>query len=80
MVATHNPSSCYPFYFIILQKTQSLSDQAWEKVRCMGIVQQGLETECSELKVQLDQYESEKTSLLYACSMLAGALYSLISR
>ena len=46
----------------------------------MGLVQHSLEAECSELKVQVDQCNSEKTALLNACSMLAGALYPLMSR
>ncbi|KAK2161846.1 hypothetical protein NP493_1558g00046 [Ridgeia piscesae] len=62
------------------KKTQVLADQAWEKVRVTGTLQQGLESECINLHRQLSQYQHEHDTLLAACSLLCGALYPLSSR
>ena len=64
----------------MFQKTQVLADQAWEKVRVTGTLQQGLESECINLHRQLSQYQHEHDTLLAACSLLCGALYPLSSR
>ena len=57
-----------------------MADQAWEKVRVTGTLQQGLESECINLHRQLSQYQHEHDTLLAACSLLCGALYPLSSR
>ena len=59
---------------------QSLTDQAWEKVRGSGTVQQGLEAEVVALRQQVGQSDSERGVLLTAVSLLAGALYPLYAR
>ena len=72
-VTTHCP-------FVYLQKTQALADQAWEKVRMTGSLQQGLEKECADLRSSLLLVQREHDTLLTACALLAGALYPLHAR
>ena len=62
------------------QKTQTLADQAWEKVRMTGSLQQGLERECDELRVQLVRLQDEHHALLATCALLSGALYPMYQR
>ena len=57
-----------------------MADQAWEKVRATGSLQQGLEAECTELQSQLVKYQQDHNALLIACGLLAGALYSSYTR
>lgn len=45
--------NCNIHFIIIFQKTQSLADQAWEKVRAAGTLQHGLEDECIQLNKQI---------------------------
>ncbi|XP_062577737.1 coiled-coil domain-containing protein 171-like isoform X2 [Saccostrea cucullata] len=62
------------------KKSQSMADQAWEKIRMTGTVQQGLETECSDLRNHLMEAQKQNRALLATCSLLAGALYPTFSR
>ncbi|XP_071794777.1 coiled-coil domain-containing protein 171-like isoform X1 [Asterias amurensis] len=62
------------------QKTQTLADQAWEKARLTGTVKQGLEAECAELQAKLSKAQHERSSLILACSLLAGSLLPMFSR
>ena len=64
----------------MLQKTQALADQAWEKVRLTGSLQQGLERECADLRTQLLDMQEEHRALLATCALLAGAFYPLYQR
>lgn len=57
-----------------------MADQAWEKMRATGGVQQGLETECSTLRQQLSEAQTQSRSLLTACALLCGAVYPLYAR
>ncbi|XP_025077162.1 coiled-coil domain-containing protein 171-like isoform X2 [Pomacea canaliculata] len=61
-------------------KSQAMADQAWEKMRATGGVQQGLETECSTLRQQLSEAQTQSRSLLTACALLCGAVYPLYAR
>ena len=45
-----------------------------------GTLQQGLESECINLRRQLSQYQHEHDTLLAACSLLCGAIYPLSLR
>ncbi|XP_053405701.1 coiled-coil domain-containing protein 171-like isoform X2 [Mercenaria mercenaria] len=63
-----------------IKKSQSVADQAWEKIRVTGGVQQGLESECAELQGRLADMKKENSSLLASCSLLIGAFYPLCSR
>ncbi|XP_022332700.2 coiled-coil domain-containing protein 171-like isoform X2 [Crassostrea virginica] len=62
------------------KKSQSMADQAWEKIRMTGSVQQGLETECADLRTHLAESQRQNRALLATCSLLAGALYPTFSR
>uniref|UniRef100_K1QJZ5 Uncharacterized protein C9orf93 n=1 Tax=Magallana gigas TaxID=29159 RepID=K1QJZ5_MAGGI len=62
------------------KKSQSMADQAWEKIRMTGSVQQGLETECSDLRTHLVESQRQNRALLATCSLLAGALYPTFTR
>ncbi|XP_059165786.1 coiled-coil domain-containing protein 171-like [Physella acuta] len=62
------------------KKTQAIADQAWEKVRATGNVQQGLESEVSQLRRELAESQVNASSLLAACALLSGVLYPLMSR
>lgn len=57
-----------------------MADQAWDKIRMTGTVKQGLETECSDLRVQVQEVQTQNASLLGACGLLAGALFPMCSR
>ncbi|XP_055873967.1 coiled-coil domain-containing protein 171-like [Biomphalaria glabrata] len=61
-------------------KTQAIADQAWEKVRATGNVQQGLESEVSELRQEIKECQASNSSLLSACALLVGAFYPLYTR
>ncbi|KAL4227318.1 hypothetical protein ACF0H5_012763 [Mactra antiquata] len=63
-----------------IKKSQSVADQAWEKIRVTGSVQQGLESECAELQGRLADFKKQNASLLASCSLLVGAFYPLCSR
>ncbi len=65
---------------IVLQKTQTLADQAWEKLRVQGTIQQGLEVECSQLRHQVAHLQNEHNTLLATCALLCGALHPLYQR
>ena len=72
---------CYLFLFVSpSQKSQVIADQAWEKIRASGSVQQGLESECSELHSLLANTQIQNAALRTTCGLLAGALYPLYSR
>lgn len=45
-----------------------------------GSVQQGLESECSELQNKLAEAKKQNSALLASCSLLIGAFYPLCSR
>lgn len=45
-----------------------------------GSVQQGLESECSDLQVKLAEAKKQNSALLASCSLLIGAFYPLCSR
>ncbi|KAL8625440.1 hypothetical protein ACOMHN_018585 [Nucella lapillus] len=62
------------------KKSQAMADQAWEKMRATGSVQQGLEAECSALRQQLTESQTQARNLLTACALLGGALYPLYAR
>ena len=62
------------------QKTQSMADQAWEKVRSTGNVQQSLEKECETLRRHLLHSQDQAQCLHVACALLYGALYPLYQR
>ncbi|XP_005092062.1 coiled-coil domain-containing protein 171 isoform X2 [Aplysia californica] len=62
------------------KKTQVIADQAWEKVRATGSLQQGLESELVELRRELAESQVQASSLLSACALLSGAFYPLYSR
>ena len=64
----------------VLQKSQAMADQAWEKIRMTGSLQQGLETECMDLRSQMLEAQKQNKALLATCSLLAGALYPSFSR
>lgn len=64
----------------LTQKTQAMADQAWEKVRMTGSLQQGLEKECDDLRKELLQLKDEHECLLAACALLYGAIYPLLQR
>ena len=64
----------------ILQKTQTLADQAWEKIRVSGTVQQGLESEIVQLRHQMETLTMEHQALLATCAALTGVLYPLCAR
>ncbi|XP_052280653.1 coiled-coil domain-containing protein 171-like isoform X2 [Dreissena polymorpha] len=63
-----------------IKKSQSVADQAWEKIRTTGSVQQGLEAECSDLQGKLTDAHQQNTALLASCSLLIGAFYPLCAR
>ena len=62
------------------QKTQSLADTAWEKVRATGSLQHDLERECDDLRAHLQRVTHEHRALLATCALLTGALYPLSQR
>ncbi|KAK7484591.1 hypothetical protein BaRGS_00024223 [Batillaria attramentaria] len=62
------------------KKSQAMADQAWEKMRATGGVQQGLEAECSSLRQQLSEVQTRSKTLLCACALLCGAVYPLYAR
>ncbi|XP_060080102.1 coiled-coil domain-containing protein 171-like [Ylistrum balloti] len=62
------------------KKSQAMADQAWDKIRMTGTVKQGLETECSDLRAQVVEAQTQNASLLAACGLLAGALFPMCSR
>ena len=68
------------FIYLFVQRTQALADQAWEKVRMTGSVQQGLEAECAHLRTQFSQCQKEHDTLLATCALLSGALYPMYLR
>ena len=57
-----------------------MADQAWEKIRATGGVQQDLEAECSDLQNKLAEAQKQNSALLAASSLLIGAFYPLCSR
>jgi len=57
-----------------------VADQAWEKIRTSGSVQQGLESECADLQSRLADTTRQNSALLAACSLLIGAFYPLCAR
>ena len=57
-----------------------MADQAWEKMRATGSVQQGLEQECSTLRQQATEAQQRCHTLLTACAMLCGAVYPMYAR
>lgn len=57
-----------------------MADQAWEKIRLTGNVQQGLEAECAELREMVLQKQHEQSGLLAGCALLAGAFFPLMAR
>ena len=57
-----------------------MADQAWERVRATGSLQQGLEGECSNLANTVDRLKREQDALLCACALLAGAFFPLYAR
>lgn len=57
-----------------------MADQAWEKMRATGGVQQGLEAECASLRQKLSETQMQSNSLLTACALLSGAVYPLYAR
>lgn len=63
-----------------VKKSQTVADQAWEKIRSTGTVQQGLESECAELQGRLADFKKQNSALLATCSLLIGAFYPLYSR
>ncbi|XP_052797056.1 coiled-coil domain-containing protein 171-like isoform X2 [Mya arenaria] len=63
-----------------IKKSQSVADQAWEKIRMTGSVQQGLESECTDLQAKLTETRREHSALLASCSLLIGAFYPLCAR
>ncbi|XP_076465696.1 coiled-coil domain-containing protein 171-like isoform X2 [Babylonia areolata] len=62
------------------KKSQAMADQAWEKMRATGSVQQGLEAECLALRQQLTEAETRSRTLLTACALLCGAVYPMYAR
>ncbi|XP_064651220.1 coiled-coil domain-containing protein 171-like isoform X2 [Lineus longissimus] len=62
------------------KKSQTLADQAWERVRATGSVQQGLEGELMDLRNHLERIQAENSSLLSACALLAGAFFPMYNR
>ncbi|KAL3866903.1 hypothetical protein ACJMK2_044153, partial [Sinanodonta woodiana] len=62
------------------KKSQTMADQAWEKIRSTGTLQSGLETECAELQNQLTECKKQSKTLLTACALFCGAFYPLCSR
>ncbi|XP_033113487.1 coiled-coil domain-containing protein 171-like [Anneissia japonica] len=62
------------------RKTQGLADQAWEKVRLMSTVKEGLESECKQLRVAVEKSKIIQASLLAACCLLTGAYMPLCRR
>ena len=68
------------FYIFDQQKTQSLADQAWEKVRVSETVQQSLKAEIKHLQQQVDQYGTENKVLLTTCTLICGTIYPLYAR
>ncbi|CAK8694709.1 unnamed protein product [Clavelina lepadiformis] len=57
------------------QKTQSLCDEAWERVRSNDGVHDGLQAECAQLRGENSNLQQERKSLACACAILFGALY-----
>ncbi len=57
-----------------------MADQAWEKIRSSGNVQQGLEGECHELQNKLEEVQKQNSSLLASSALFIGAFYPLCSR
>ena len=57
-----------------------MADQAWEKMRATGSVQQGLESECSTLRQQMTEAQHRANTLLTACALLCGAVYPMYAR
>ncbi|XP_071952088.1 coiled-coil domain-containing protein 171-like [Antedon mediterranea] len=62
------------------RKTQGLADQAWEKVRLLSTINEGLESECKQLHKAVDKSNVVKTSLLASCCLLIGAYIPLCRR
>ncbi|XP_020628839.1 coiled-coil domain-containing protein 171-like isoform X2 [Orbicella faveolata] len=62
------------------QKTQSLADQAWERVQETGQVKDTLEMENARLQLSLEQSQRSESSLLTVCALLAGALWPAFGR
>ncbi|XP_050400373.1 coiled-coil domain-containing protein 171 isoform X2 [Patella vulgata] len=62
------------------KKNQTIADQAWEKVRATGNVQQGLQSECYDLTTKLQDVHHQNSALLAACALLSGVLFPLLSR
>lgn len=65
---------------VCVQKSQAMADQAWEKMRATGSVQQGLESECSTLRQQMTEAQHRANTLLTACALLCGAVYPMYAR
>jgi hypothetical protein len=63
-----------------LQKSQAMADQAWEKMRATGGVQQGLEQECAALRQAAKDAQQQAHTLLTACALLCGAVYPMYAR
>ena len=57
-----------------------MADEAWEKVRATGSVQQDLQSECGQLRDQMSQCQHERSLLLTACALLTSALYPMYAR
>ena len=64
----------------LLQKTQSLADQAWEKAQETGHVKDSLEMENARLQQSLEQSQRGESSLLTVSALLAGALWPAFGR
>lgn len=67
-------------FLSLLQKTQSLADQAWERAQETGQAKETLEMENARLQLSLEQSQRSESSLLTVCALLAGALWPAFGR
>ncbi|XP_062506024.1 coiled-coil domain-containing protein 171-like isoform X2 [Corticium candelabrum] len=58
------------------EKSQALTDQAWERVHSSDEKQDRLQAEYEKLRSKVDRYESDMILLQTGCGLLGGALLS----
>ncbi|XP_074650788.1 coiled-coil domain-containing protein 171-like [Tubulanus polymorphus] len=62
------------------KKSQTMADEAWERMKQTGSVQQALESECSKLRQLLNDNHEQKSGLLSVTALIIGAFYPLYQR
>uniref|UniRef100_H2YMQ2 Uncharacterized protein n=1 Tax=Ciona savignyi TaxID=51511 RepID=H2YMQ2_CIOSA len=60
------------------KKTQSLCNEAWERVRANEGMHEGLQAECAQLRGENGNMIQERSSLISVCFLLLGTVYPMI--